>query len=96
MTRVMPSEWRICTCGSFSDGTRIWNGDLTETAGSRALRVESLAPVQHSTPSTTSKLFDGPAKRSLRRHEAIRPFPHDRFSRSALRRSNSTTAEVIA
>ena len=41
--------------GLSNDGTRIWNGDLAEKAGSTALRVEMLALAQSSSPSTTTK-----------------------------------------
>src|SRR6185369_744518 len=40
--------------GVSNDGTRIWNGDLTETAGSAPRGVEMLAPARHPSPSTTS------------------------------------------
>jgi len=39
----------------FNDGTRIFDGDLTETAGSTPLRVGMLGPEHGSSPCTTSK-----------------------------------------
>jgi hypothetical protein len=72
--------------GMPNDGTRIVNGDLTETAGSTTPGVEIVAPVQNSSPSTSPKSLVV-RRRDLSAHtERSGLFREIVFPRSAFRR----------